>query len=66
MRDFLLYPRNTWSHIQYMVTIWFVVFSLLIKGSIFASYESPAQLVLRREATEDASESLAFYGSMEL
>ncbi|RMX47404.1 hypothetical protein pdam_00019331 [Pocillopora damicornis] len=36
------------------------------KGPFFASYESPAQLVLRREATEDASESLAFYGSMEL
>lgn len=36
------------------------------KGPFYASYESPAQLVLRREATEDASESLAFYGSMEL
>lgn len=36
------------------------------KGPFFASYESPAQLVLRREGTEDASESLAFYGSMEL
>lgn len=36
------------------------------KGPFFASYESPAQLVVRREATEYASESPAFYGSMEL